>query len=71
MIWGLPPGRFAVTVIVAKSTCGSEETGSTRKATIPARAIATANSVDATGLLIKTAEMFILSPPEGRAFSVW
>ena len=40
MISGAAPGRLAATEIVGKSTCGSEDTGSTRNAMAPANAIA-------------------------------
>ena len=42
--------------MVGKSTCGSGETGSTVKATAPARATATVSSVVATGRRMKGAD---------------
>ena len=62
MISGLAPGRADATVMVAKSTWGSEATGSTRKAMTPARVRAKANKVVATGRLMKGAEMFMGAP---------
>jgi hypothetical protein len=49
MISALAPGRVAPTVMVGKSTWGSGEIGNTLKAMAPAKAIATVNSVVATG----------------------
>ena len=49
MVSGLAPGSVALTEIVGKSTCGSGDTGSSRKATAPASAMATVSSVVATG----------------------
>src|SRR5271165_4849279 len=49
MISGLAPGRPAPTETVGKSTWGSGETGNSRKATAPARAMAAVRSVVATG----------------------
>src|SRR5208283_890177 len=49
MISGLAPGRPAPTEIVGKSTCGSGETGNSRKATAPANAMAAVSRVVATG----------------------
>src|SRR6516162_4574647 len=56
MISALAPGRIAATAIVGKSTCGNGETGSTVKATAPAMATATVNSVVATGRRMNGAE---------------
>ena len=52
-------GECVATVMVAKSICGSEETGRLKKASIPASAIATVSSVVATGRVMKRAEMFM------------
>ena len=49
MVSGLAPGRPATTEMVGKSTCGSGDTGSSRKATAPASAMASVSSVVATG----------------------
>jgi hypothetical protein len=59
MVSGLAPGSEADTEMVGKSTCGRGETGNSRKATPPAKAMATVNSVVATGLLINGSEIFI------------
>src|ERR1700685_148948 len=64
MISGAAPGRVAATDNVGKSTCGSADTGSTRNENTPARAIAMASSVVATGRCMNGAKMFIVSPPE-------
>ena len=40
MISGLAPGNDADTLMVGKSTCGKGDTGRSRKATAPARAMA-------------------------------
>jgi hypothetical protein len=45
--------------MVGKSTWGSGETGSSRKAITPARTSPTVRRVVATGLLMKGAETFI------------
>jgi hypothetical protein len=63
MISGAAPGRLAATETVGKSTCGSEETGSTRNATAPASVIAMVRSVVATGRWINGEEMLIVSLP--------
>jgi hypothetical protein len=52
MISGLAPGSDVETLIVGKSTCGSGETGSKRKATAPAKPTATVSSAVATGRLM-------------------
>ena len=59
MISGLAPGNDADTLMVGKSTCGKGDTGSRRKATAPARAIATVRSVVAIGLRMKGSEMLM------------
>src|SRR5271170_1029281 len=64
MISGAAPGKLAATDTVGKSTCGSDDTGSTRNATAPASAIAMVSSVVATGRCMNGAEIFIVSPPE-------
>jgi hypothetical protein len=58
MVSGLAPGRLALTEIVGKSTWGNGDTGRTRKATAPDRAMARVMSVVATGLWTKGAERF-------------
>src|SRR5271157_3747739 len=59
MISGLAPGKPADTETVGKSTWGSGDTGSRRKATAPAKEIATTRSVVAIGLRIKGSEIFM------------
>src|SRR5271154_4737837 len=59
MISGAAPGKAAATEIVGKSACGSEDTGSTRNATAPARAIAMVSRVVATGRWMNGAEILI------------
>jgi hypothetical protein len=53
MVSGLAPGSEAFTEMVGKSTCGRGDTGRMRKATAPARPMATTNNVVATGLWMK------------------
>jgi hypothetical protein len=60
MISGLAPGKPAPTEIVGKSTCGSGETGNSRKATPPASAMAAVRRVVATGRLINGDERLIV-----------
>ena len=64
MVSGLAPGSAAATWIVGKSTCGSGDTGSRPKASIPVSARPIVKSVVATGLVMKGAEMFM---PVSRA----
>src|SRR5579883_534813 len=64
IVSGLAPGNWAATEIVGKSTAGKGDTGSSRKATAPERAIAAVSSVVATGRRIKGSEIFI--PPSGK-----
>src|ERR1035438_2209234 len=59
MVSGLAPGRDAFTEMVGKSTWGSGDTGSSRYAAAPAKAIATTRRVVATGLRMKGSEIFI------------
>ena len=59
MVSGLAPGKPADTEMVGKSTCGSGETGSRRKATAPARNTAMTRSVVAIGLRMKGSEIFM------------
>ena len=56
MVSGLAPGRFANTLMVGKSTCGSGATGRNRNATAPANKIANEISEVATGRRIKGPE---------------
>ena len=44
IVSGLAPGRLALTEITGKSTCGSDETGSTKKPAMPASATPTVSS---------------------------
>src|SRR5580658_2611469 len=67
MVSGLAPGNDADTDTVGKSTCGSGDTGSIRKATIPARPIAMVKSVVATGRLMNSSDMFMAVVRVGRA----
>jgi hypothetical protein len=62
---GLAPGSEAWTLIVGKSTCGSGETGSLRKASALASTSPIERRVVATGRAMKGAEIFISSsePP--------
>src|SRR2546430_4206147 len=59
---GPAPGSPAETEIVGNSTWGRGDTGSSRKATNPARASPPVRSVVATGLAMKGAETFTLVP---------
>ena len=61
---GLAPGSCASTLTVGISTCGTGATGSLKKASAPASAMPTVNSVVATGRAMKGAEMFIAAPRE-------
>src|SRR5262249_19754542 len=63
---GLAPGREAVTKIAGASIFGSGATGSRVKATIPQSATPSVNSVVATGLAMKGAEMFTPDGPQDR-----
>ena len=58
MVSGLAPGKDAPTEMVGKSTCGSADTGRSRKAAAPAKAMPTVKSVVAIGLRMKGSEMF-------------
>src|SRR5580692_2679072 len=59
IISGLAPGKLAPTEMVGKSICGSGETGNSRKATAPARAMAAVKSVVATGRWMNGEERLI------------
>src|ERR1700728_1563301 len=61
MMEGLPPGSDAETEMVGKSTWGSGDTGSRRKATAPAKPTAIVSSAVATGRLMKGAERLTAS----------
>src|SRR5579862_1095129 len=61
MVSGLAPGNPACTEMVGKSTWGSGDTGSNRKATAPANAMAIIRSVVAIGLRINGSEKFMVS----------
>src|SRR5271157_5721162 len=60
IVSGLAPGKFAPTETVGKSTWGSGDTGSMRKATTPASDTATTRRVVAIGRRIKGSEIFML-----------
>src|ERR1700710_837174 len=59
MVSALAPGRVAVTAMVGKSTRGSAETGSSRKANTPKAMIEAVMSVVITGLRIQSSESVI------------
>jgi hypothetical protein len=59
MVCGLVPGRFAVTVIVGKSTFGRSLTASCRYATMPNTRIPIMTSVVMTGRFMKTVVKFM------------
>src|ERR1700709_1812378 len=63
MVSALAPGRVAVTAMVGKSTRGSAETGSSRKANTPKAMIEAVMSVVITGLRIQSSERVIASRP--------
>ena len=50
MVSALAPGNWALTLMVGKSTCGKDDTGKFKKASVPTRAMATVSSMVATGL---------------------
>ncbi len=60
MVSGLAPGNEAEIEMVGKSTCGNGDTGSSRNATMPARAMPMVSSVVAIGRSIKGREIFML-----------
>src|SRR3954452_19846157 len=59
MVSALAPGRVAVTAMVGKSTLGSADTGSSRKANTPKAMIEAVMSVVITGLRIQSSESVI------------
>src|ERR1700716_2495477 len=61
MVSALAPGRVAVTAMVGKSTLGSADTGSRRKANTPKAMIEAVMSVVITGLRIQSSESVIAS----------
>ncbi len=63
MVSGLAPGSEALTLIEGKSTCGKGETGSTKKAQMPASARPMVSSTVATGRRTKGSERFTVRPP--------
>src|ERR1700733_12918023 len=63
MVSALAPGRVAVTAMVGKSTLGSADTGSSRKANTPKAMIEAVMSVVITGLRIQSSERVIASRP--------
>ena len=56
---GEPPGRLAETLIVGKSTCGSGETGITKKAATPDRNSPIVSNSVPIGRRMKGAERFM------------
>src|SRR4051812_5603109 len=62
MVCGLAPGKFAETEITGKSTCGSEATGSRKKAAMPASAIQIVSSTVPTGRRTKGEDRFMPRP---------
>src|SRR5262245_33198583 len=62
IVSGLAPGKTASTWITGNSTCGRDDTGSVRYATMPARSSATLRSVVAIGRLMKGSAMFTKCP---------
>jgi len=63
---GLAPGRFACTMIVGKSTCGSGATGSMKNAPTPASISPIVSRIVPTGRRMKGAEMFTPGAPRPR-----
>src|ERR1700730_3441610 len=63
MVSALAPGRVAVTAMDGKSTVGSADTGSRRKANTPKAMIEAVMSVVITGLRIQSSESVIASRP--------
>ncbi len=59
IVSGLAPGKLPVTVMVGKSTLGSEDTGRKRYAVTPNTMTPNIKSVVATGRRMQGAEMFI------------
>ena len=59
MVSGLAPGRFALTCMVGKSTCGSGATGSSGKATRPTSRMPPISSEVAIGRRTNGSEMFM------------
>jgi hypothetical protein len=57
--FGLAPGSCAWTEMVGKSTCGSGDTGSWKKATAPAAATPKVSRIVATGRWMKGVDGFI------------
>ncbi len=62
MVSGLAPGKDADTEIAGKSTCGSGETGSTKKAAIPASASPSVSRTVAIGRWTKGFDRFMRPP---------
>ncbi len=58
IVFGSPPGKFAPTWIVGKSTVGRSLTGSARYATMPNSAIPAISKLVAIGRRMKISEMF-------------
>ena len=63
MVSGLAPGREALTEMTGKSTWGRGETGRTKKAPMPARAMAMVSRTVAMGRLTKGSDRFMACPP--------
>src|SRR5580658_8591658 len=66
IVSGLAPGKLADTEMVGKSTCGSGDTGSRRKATAPAAATPKVSRMVATGRRMKGVDRLILPGPPVR-----
>src|SRR3989442_1325800 len=71
IVSGLAPGRTATTWMTGNSTCGRDDTGSVRYATMPASSSATLSSVVPIGRLMNGSAMFmtiarLLGPGRGR-----
>ena len=62
IVSGLAPGSCALTEMVGKSTCGKGETGSTKKAPMPASATPIVSSTVPIGRRTKGCERFTSRP---------
>ena len=67
MVAGSAPGRFAPTLMVGNSTCGSGATGSNGKATSPTNRIPPMIREVAIGRRTNGSEMLISARPPGEA----
>src|SRR5262249_28397276 len=70
IVSGLAPGRFALTLIVGNSTCGSGETGREKYATAPASATAIVRSVVPIGRLMNPEERLTRASRRRRSAAV-